>query len=132
MTDRVVQYKRDDIWLADLGGSAGSEQGGIRPVLLISNDIGNRFSPVVIGAVISSATTKKRMPTHVSLPANRHGLIKDSFVGTEQLKTIDKWCLIEKLTTIDEETMDEINEALILSLGLRDYIDKKYIKRKDV
>ncbi|MCR8641501.1 type II toxin-antitoxin system PemK/MazF family toxin [Paenibacillus sp. N1-5-1-14] len=125
-------YRRGEVWLADLvGGSVGSEQGGVRPLLVISNNVGNRHSPTIIGTVISSATNKKLLPTHVHLIAEKHNLDRDSFVGTEQIKTIDKWCLMHKLTEINEEAMDEVNEALIVSLGLSDYINKKYIKRKE-
>lgn len=118
-TEQMQTYRRGDLWLADLTGVTGSEQGGIRPALILSNDIGNRFSPIVTVAIVSSQIGKKRLPTHVFLDAERYNLERDSFVLTEQLKTIDKWNLMRKLTSLDRLAMDEIDKALIVSLDIQ-------------
>ena len=95
----------------------GSEQGGVRPVLIISNDTGNKFSDVVIVSIISSQQNKKTLPTHVPLSAERHNLDRDSFVGLEQIKTISKWRLDKKLASIDYETMRQVDRVIDISLG---------------
>lgn len=110
--------KRNDIWLCDLSGSAGSEQGGLRPVLVLQNNIGNRFSPTVIVAVLSSQITKCKLPTHVFLSAKKYGLDKDSVVFLEQIRTIEKLRLIHKISSLDADTMDKINQATKISLDL--------------
>jgi len=112
-----IVCKRGEIWLADLNSNAGNEQGGIRPVLIIQNNIGNRFSPTVICAVLTSKP-KKHLPTHVYLKAGEYNLDRDSVVLLEQVKTIDKYCLITKLAELDEYKMREIDQALKISLGL--------------
>lgn len=110
---------RGDIWLADLtGASAGVEQGGSKkPVIILQNDIGNRYSPSVIVAVVTSSKTKKEIPTHVYLDAVKNGLEKDSVALLEQIKTIDRYRLLRKLTTICDEDMKKVESTLLFSLG---------------
>lgn len=113
--------KRGDVFFADLSPVVGSEQGGVRPVLVIQNDIGNRFSPTVIVAAITAQIQKAKLPTHVEIEAKRHGLEKDSVILLEQIRTIDKQRLTDKITHLDEETMRKVDEALQISLGLIDF-----------
>ncbi|MCF2669751.1 MAG: type II toxin-antitoxin system PemK/MazF family toxin [Butyricicoccus sp.] len=110
--------KRGDIYYADLSPVVGSEQGGIRPVLIVQNNVGNRYSPTVIAAAITSQVNKAKMPTHISLGARSFGLTKDSVVLTEQIRTLDKKRLREKMGTLDEANMRRIDEALAVSFGL--------------
>lgn len=110
--------KRGDIFYADLRPVIGSEQGGIRPVLVIQNDMGNRYSPTVIIAAITSKLCKAKLPTHISLSANGTGIIKDSVILLEQVRTIDKSRLKEKVCHLDTEKMEEVNQALFVSLAL--------------
>ncbi|MGL4521753.1 MAG: type II toxin-antitoxin system PemK/MazF family toxin [Bacilli bacterium] len=113
--------KRGDVFFADLSPVVGSEQGGIRPVLVIQNDIGNRFSPTVIVAAITAQIQKAKLPTHVEIDAKRYGFERDSVILLEQIRTIDKQRLTDKITHLDAELMDRINEALQISLGLIDF-----------
>ena len=110
--------KRGDIYYADLSPVVGSEQGGIRPVLIVQNNVGNRYSPTVIAAAITSQVNKAKMPTHISLGARSFGLTKDSVVLTEQTRTGEKKRLREKMGTLDEANMRRIDEALAVSFGL--------------
>ena len=110
--------KRGDIYYADLSPVVGSEQGGVRPVLIIQNDIGNKYSPTVIATAITSQINKAKMPTHIELDANEYGLSKDSVVLAEQIRTIDKKRLKEKIGHLDERLMTRVNEALEISFGL--------------
>ncbi|MDO4743969.1 MAG: type II toxin-antitoxin system PemK/MazF family toxin [Clostridia bacterium] len=110
--------KRGDIYYADLSPVVGSEQGGVRPVLIIQNDIGNKYSPTVIATAITSQINKAKMPTHIELDANEYGLSKDSVVLAEQIRTIDKRRLKEKIGHLDERLMTRVNEALEISFGL--------------
>ena len=110
--------KRGDIYYADLSPVVGSEQGGVRPVLIIQNDIGNKYSPTVIATAITSQINKAKMPTHIELDANEYGLSKDSVVLAEQIRTIDKKRLKEKIGHLDDELMNKVNEALEISFGL--------------
>ncbi len=110
--------KRGDIYYADLSPVIGSEQGGVRPVLIIQNDIGNKYSPTVIATAITSQINKAKMPTHIELDANEYGLSKDSVVLAEQIRTIDKKRLKEKIGHLDDKLMNRINEALEISFGL--------------
>ncbi len=110
--------KRGDIYYADLSPVVGSEQGGIRPVLIIQNDIGNKYSPTVIAAAITSRINKAKMPTHIELCAKEYGLNKDSVILLEQIRTIDKKRLREKIGCLDDELMTNVNEALSISFGL--------------
>lgn len=110
--------KRGDIYYADLSPVVGSEQGGMRPVLIIQNDVGNRYSPTVIAAAITSRMGKTKLPTHIDVYADRAGLSRDSVVLLEQLRTLDKRRLKEKLGRLDEDMMREIDNAIAVSLGL--------------
>lgn len=110
--------KRGDIYYADLSPVVGSEQGGVRPVLIIQNDVGNRYSPTVIATAITSQINKAKMPTHIELDANEYGLSKDSVVLAEQIRTIDKRRLKEKIGHLDDTLMNKVNEALEISFGL--------------
>ncbi|MBR5155866.1 MAG: type II toxin-antitoxin system PemK/MazF family toxin [Clostridia bacterium] len=110
--------KRGDIYYADLSPVVGSEQGGVRPVLIIQNDIGNKYSPTVIATAITSQINKAKMPTHIELDANEYGLSKDSVVLAEQIRTIDKRRLKEKIGHLDDNLMNRVNEALEISFGL--------------
>jgi mRNA interferase MazF len=114
-----VTIRRGDIYYADLSPVVGSEQGGIRPVLIVQNDVGNRHSPTVIAAAITSRMGKTRLPTHIDISRDRVGLLKDSVVLLEQMRTIDKTRLGEKMGHLDEETMNAVNNAIGISLGLR-------------
>ena len=110
--------KRGDIYYADLSPVIGSEQGGIRPVLVLQNDIGNKYSPTVIVAAVTSQMNKSKLPTHLELRAEEYGLAKDSVILLEQLRTIDKKRLREKVTHIEGGLMQRINVALGISLGM--------------
>ena len=110
--------KRGDIYYADLRPVVGSEQGGVRPVLIIQNDIGNKHSPTVICAAITSKMNKAKLPTHVELNTRRCAMVKDSVILLEQLRTIDKQRLKEKICHIDDELQQRVNDALLISLAL--------------
>lgn len=112
--------KRGDIFYADLSPVVGSEQGGVRPVLIVQNDIGNKYSPTVIAAAITSQINKAKLPTHIEISALEYGLLKDSVILLEQIRTIDKKRLREKVGHLDEELMAKVNEALNVSFGLED------------
>jgi mRNA interferase MazF len=113
--------KRGDVFFADLSPVVGSEQGGVRPVLVIQNDIGNRFSPTVIIAAITAQIQKAKLPTHVEIDAENHGFDRDSVILLEQIRTIDKQRLTDKITHLDEETMRKVDDALQISLGLIEF-----------
>ncbi|MGI6083183.1 MAG: type II toxin-antitoxin system PemK/MazF family toxin [Limnochordia bacterium] len=113
-----MQVRRGDIVYANLNPVIGSEQGGTRPVLVLQNDIGNRHSPTTIVAAITSRIKKAKLPTHVEICADEYGLERDSVILLEQLRTIDKRRLKEKLAHLDKESMDRVNEGLMISLGL--------------
>ena len=110
--------KRGDIYYADLRPVVGSEQGGVRPVLIIQNDIGNKHSPTVICAAITSQMNKAKLPTHVELDSSRYALVKDSVVLLEQLRTIDKKRLRDKVCHLDREILRKVERALLISLDL--------------
>ncbi len=110
--------RRGDIYYADLRPVVGSEQGGVRPVLIIQNDVGNRHSPTVICAAITSRMNKAKLPTHIELDASRYHMVKDSVILLEQLRTIDKIRLKEKICHLDGEIMRRVNRALAISLEL--------------
>lgn len=110
--------KRGDIFYADLRPVIGSEQGGIRPVLIIQNDIGNKHSPTVICAAITSKMNKAKLPTHVELDSQKYEIVKDSVILLEQLRTIDKKRLKDKVCHLDEEILKKVNQALLISLEL--------------
>ncbi|MBQ8203900.1 MAG: type II toxin-antitoxin system PemK/MazF family toxin [Clostridia bacterium] len=112
--------KRGEIYYADLSPVVGSEQGGVRPVLIVQNDVGNRYSPTVIAAAITSQRDKTELPTHIKLDAELSGLAKDSIVLLEQVRTIDKRRLKEKMGSLDGGAMNMVDRALYVSLGLND------------
>ena len=113
-----MRVKRGDIYYADLSPVVGSEQGGIRPVLVVQNDVGNKYSPTVIVAAITSRINKAKMPTHIEIEGEKHGLAKDSVILAEQIRTIDKRRLKEKIGHLDDTLTDLINYALKVSFGL--------------
>ncbi len=115
MTNSV---RRGDIFYADLSPVVGSEQGGLRPVLIVQNDVGNRYSPTVIAAAITSQINKARLPTHIELGAQSYGLSKDSVILLEQIRTIDKQRLKERMGTLDEKLMNKVDNAIAVSFGL--------------
>lgn len=110
--------KRGDIFYADLSPIVGSEQGGIRPILVVQNDIGNRYSPTIICAAITSQINKAKLPTHIEIDCNKYPLIKDSVVLLEQVRTIDKKRIKEKIGHLDDIIMSKVDKALLISLGL--------------
>lgn len=110
--------RRGDIYYADLRPVVGSEQGGVRPVLIIQNDMGNRHSPTVICAAITSRMNKAKLPTHVEIKADEYGIVKDSVILLEQVRTIDKSRLKEKVCHLNSEILLKINKALMISLSL--------------
>ena len=112
--------RRGDIFFADLSPVVGSEQGGTRPVLILQNDIGNQYSPTTIVAAITSQIAKAKLPTHVEITNRQSGLEKDSVLLLEQIRTIDKSRLMEKVTFLNDETMKKVNHAVEISLGLID------------
>lgn len=113
-----MQINRGDIYYADLSPVVGSEQGGVRPVLVIQNDVGNKFSPTVIIAAITSQLDKAKLPTHIELKKEKYNLHKDSVVLLEQIRTLDKRRLQEKLSSIDAMTMQRVDVAMMISLGI--------------
>ena len=115
-----TSVKRGDIYYADLSPVVGSEQGGVRPVLIIQNDTGNRHSPTVIAAAITSQTGKARLPTHINIAGGSVGLSKDSVILLEQIRTIDKKRLREHMGRLDETQMNQVDEAIAVSFGLHD------------
>jgi len=115
-----VIVKRGDIFYADLSPVVGSEQGGVRPVLVVQNDVGNKYSPTVIVAAVTSRINKAKMPTHIEIKGDEYGLSKDSVVLLEQIRTIDKKRLKEKIGHVDDSIINMVNEAVSVSLGLMD------------
>lgn len=116
--DIKMNIKRGDIYYADLSPVIGSEQGGLRPVLIVQNDIGNKYSPTVIAAAITSKMSKTKLPTHIDVPSEDAGLAKDSIILLEQIRTIDKKRLREKIGCLDNNTMMKVDNSLQVSLGL--------------
>ncbi|MCK8824126.1 type II toxin-antitoxin system PemK/MazF family toxin [Fuchsiella alkaliacetigena] len=115
-----MAIKRGDVFYADLNPVVGSEQGGVRPVLVIQNDIGNKYSPTVIVAAITSKIDKAKLPTHVEIDADKYNLDKHSVILLEQIRTIDKKRLERQVTHLDNEIVCDVNEALEISVGLID------------
>lgn len=116
--DFEINVKRGDIFYADLSPVIGSEQGGLRPVLIVQNDVGNKYSPTVIAAAITSKMSKTKLPTHIDIPGQNAGLSKDSVILLEQVRTIDKQRLKEKMGHLDRSTMNDVNNAIQVSFGL--------------
>ena len=114
----ILLVKRGDIYYADLSPVVGSEQGGVRPVLIVQNDVGNKYSPTVIAAAITSRCDKTTLPTHIEVDAHDCGLAKDSVVLLEQVRTIDKQRLRERMGSLDSDDMGKVNRALNVSFGL--------------
>ena len=112
-----MEVKRGEIYYADLSPVLGSEQGGIRPVLIIQNDIGNKYSPTVIASAVTSSMTKAKLPTHIEIKSGQYGMTKDSVVLLEQLRTLDKRRLKSKIGEIDKVRMELVNRAILISLG---------------
>lgn len=110
--------KRGDVYYADLRPVVGSEQGGVRPVLIVQNDVGNRHSPTVICAAITSKMNKAKLPTHIELDCGRYEMVRDSVVLLEQLRTIDKKRLKDKVCHLDQDVMERVNRGLLVSLEL--------------
>lgn len=113
----MAEIKRGEVYYADLSPVVGSEQGGVRPIVVLQNNVGNKYSPTVIVAAITSQLSKAKIPTHIELPAASYFLPKDSVVLLEQIRTIDKTRLKEKITFLDGAKMEEINRAILISLG---------------
>ena len=114
-----MTVKRGEIYYADLSPVVGSEQGGVRPVLIVQNDVGNKYSPTVIAAAITSQREKNKLPTHIQVEAHGSGLSRDSIVLLEQIRTIDKRRLKERMGSLDNASMDQVDKALSISFGLR-------------
>ena len=114
----MITVRRGDIYYADLSPVVGSEQGGLRPVLIIQNDVGNRYSPTVIAAAITSKMDKTKLPTHIDVFAEKVGLAKNSVILLEQVRTLDKRRLKEKMGHLDDEVMSAVNSAIAVSFGL--------------
>ena len=113
----IPMVKRGELYYADLSPVIGSEQGGVRPVLVVQNDVGNKYSPTVIAAAVTSKIDKAKLPTHIELSAREYGLSKDSVVLLEQIRTLDKTRLKERIGQVSADKMRKINEALLVSLG---------------
>ena len=113
----IQDIKRGDLFYADLSPVVGSEQGGVRPVLVLQNDVGNKYSPTVIVSAVTSQIGKAKIPTHVELDKIEYGLKSDSVVLLEQIRTLDKQRLKEKIGVLDPQKMQEINKAILISLG---------------
>lgn len=112
--------KRGELYYADLSPVVGSEQGGVRPILIVQNDTGNKYSPTIIAAAITSQLNKAKLPTHIELNANEFGLMKDSVILLEQIRTLDKRRLKERIGELSPVTMKKVNTALLISLGFKD------------
>ncbi|MPW25389.1 PemK family transcriptional regulator [Alkalibaculum sp. M08DMB] len=116
-----MNVKRGDVYYADLSPVVGSEQGGIRPVLVLQNNVGNKYSPTIIISAITSQINKSKLPTHIEINATDFGLSKDSVVLLEQIRTIDKKRLREKIGHLNEDVMNQVNEALQISFGMANF-----------
>ena len=111
-----MQVKRGELYYADLSPVVGSEQGGVRPVLIVQNDVGNKYSPTIIAAAVTSKINKAKLPTHIELPSS-YGLVKDSVILLEQIRTLDKHRLKERIGELPPATMSRVNRAILISLG---------------
>ncbi len=115
--------KRGELYYADLSPVVGSEQGGVRPILIVQNDTGNKYSPTIIAAAVTSRLTKAKLPTHIEISANDFGLNKDSVILLEQIRTLDKRRLKERIGELSPVTMRKVNAALLISLGFSQKTD---------
>lgn len=113
----MAEVKRGEIYYADLSPVIGSEQGGVRPILIIQNDVGNRYSPTIIACAITSQLTKAKLPTHIEVKGGNYGLQKDSVILLEQIRTLDKKRLKERLGELDRATLHKVERAMLISLG---------------
>ncbi|BAD41917.1 type II toxin-antitoxin system PemK/MazF family toxin [Symbiobacterium thermophilum] len=118
---KPLQIRRGDVFYADLSPVIGSEQGGVRPVLILQNDVGNKYSPTVIVSAITSQIEKAKLPIHVELDGETYGLERDSVILLEQVRTIDKRRLRERVTHLGSDIMRQVDEALMISLGLKEF-----------
>lgn len=116
-----LRIQRGDIYYADLSPVIGSEQGGLRPVLVVQNDVGNKHSPTVIAAAVTSQINKAKLPTHIEIKADEYGLSKDSVILLEQVRTIDKQRLKDRIGKLDDNLMHRVNDALSISFGLDEH-----------
>jgi mRNA interferase MazF len=112
-----MTIKRGELYYADLSPVVGSEQGGVRPVLIVQNDVGNKYSPTIIAAAVTSKINKAKLPTHIELPSSTFGLAKDSVILLEQIRTLDKRRLKERIGELPLSTMDKVDKAILISLG---------------
>lgn len=112
-----MTIKRGELYYADLSPVVGSEQGGVRPVLVVQNDVGNKYSPTIIAAAVTSKINKAKLPTHIELPSNAFGLAKDSVILLEQIRTLDKRRLKERIGELSQSTMVKVDKAILISLG---------------
>ena len=112
-----LMIKRGELYYADLSPVVGSEQGGVRPVLIVQNDVGNKYSPTIIAAAVTSKINKAKLPTHIELPKSSYGLVKDSVILLEQIRTLDKRRLKERIGELNENTMNKVDRAILISLG---------------
>jgi mRNA interferase MazF len=113
----VMTIKRGELYYADLSPVVGSEQGGVRPVLIVQNDVGNKYSPTIIAAAVTSKINKAKLPTHIELPSSTFGLAKDSVILLEQIRTLDKRRLKERIGELSPLTMSKVDKAILISLG---------------
>ncbi len=112
-----MTIKRGELYYADLSPVVGSEPGDIRPVLVVQNDVGNKYSPTVIAAAVTSKINKAKLPTHIELPSSSYGLVRDSVILLEQIRTLDKKRLKERIGELNESTMSKVDRAILISLG---------------
>ena len=119
--------RRGELYYADLSPVVGSEQGGIRPILIVQNDTGNKYSPTVIAAAVTSQINKAKLPTHIEINANEFGLSKDSVILLEQIRTLDKRRLKERIGELSQTTMKRVNTALLISLGFGETVNNNML-----
>ena len=112
-----MTIKRGELYYADLSPVVGSEQGGVRPVLVVQNDVGNKYSPTVIAAAVTSKMNKAKLPTHIELPSSSYGLQRDSVILLEQIRTLDKRRLKERIGELNDVTMNQVDKAILIRLG---------------
>ena len=126
------EIRRGDIFYADLTPSVGSEQGGVRPVVIIQNDVGNQHSPTVIAAAITSRVEKRKLPTHIKLYGGQKGLHRDSVILLEQVRTLDRTRLREYIGRFNAATMQYVDHALAVSFGLEEFLEQNHLSENNV